>query len=263
MMTVQQQSAGCVLAREHGHRFDRRADEVARQVHVVHAVVQVERRVVGRAREVGGGRHVLAEEADHRAERGRPGDVVGDAVGGGKALHEADADGAAGRARGVGYRARIGSIRAAGLLHEDVQAALQRSDGQIAVLHRADGHAGNIDPWQRQQFAEFSGDVLHAVAACHHLGAAAVEVADTGEFDVVPQQLRQQHLFGVAAAAGPDDAAGHAGRRLALSCSRFLMKAQAAASSACSSCAGGFHCAKGMPMRSSSRRNGSRQIAPA
>ena len=157
--------------------------------------------------------------------------------------------------------ARIGRAGAAGLFHEDMQAALQCRDREVAVLHRAGSHAGDVDVRQREQLGEVRRHMLHAVAAGHFFSGAAVDVAHTDEFDVVAHQLRQQHRFRMPPAAGPDHAAGHV--LPPFKAMRFLMNAHEAESSACSSRDGGFHCANGMPMRSSVRRNGSRQIAPA
>ena len=96
--------------------------QVRHEVEIVDAMVQVESGVVDVAREIGGRGHVLAQEAGSGPEVRRVKHVRRDAVRRRVALHEAENDGHAPRAGGVGQFLRQPCRWRGRLLDEDRQA---------------------------------------------------------------------------------------------------------------------------------------------
>ena len=258
---VQQQLAGRELVPPHAQRLHRLADQVRHEVEVMHAVVQVEARVVRIACEVGRRRHVLAQEAGARPELGGGQHAVRDPVRGREALHEAHDHGHAARPRQVRQRLRVGGRGGRRLLDEDRAPRLHAGGGDLGVRLRPGCHADDVDAGVGEHVAPVARERRHAQALRGLGQAGLVDVAQLHQPQAAAGQLRQQHLVGVPAAADPCDAF-HACSCLA-SARAARRKAALAASGVSSSSVGARHCASPTPRRCSLRRKGSSVIGPA
>ncbi len=172
----------------------------------MHAVVQEEPCVVGIAHEIGGRRHVLAEQADAWTELGGAQDVPGDAVGSRIALHETDDARLAGASRSFGKSLRTGSVGCWRLLDEDRKATLQRGLAECGVLCWSDCHADGIQTGMLQQVHRIGVPGGNAIPVADQCKASRIDIAHRLKPSVQSHKLRQQHLGGMVAAADPANA---------------------------------------------------------
>ncbi len=222
--------------------------------------MQVEARIVGILREIGGRGHVLAQEARGRPELGLAHEIDRDPIGGRIALHEAEHERLARLRGGLGQAPRLRFVGPRRLLHENRQTARQRKGPELQMRRRADRHAHGVDVLARDQGFRVGRAVLRrdAVAARGLRQPRRIRVAQRGQHGVVAHEMRQKHFSGMRAATDPADS--HAALRAASRQARN--SAALAANSGSSSRCGARHCATQVPAGTSSRRNGSSVIGP-
>ena len=184
------------------------AHQVRDQVEIMHAVMQVEAGVVDVPREVGRRGHVLAEEARRLPEFRRADDVGRDAVCGGVAFHEAHHDRNATGLRGIRQFLRLSGRGGRRLLDEERQPPCDGRKADLVMLLRPHGEADGVDIRAGEQGAPVA-ELVRGCDAVAPAGRGEVfrrDVADRLQNDIVPRDLRQQHLVGMGAAADPAEA---------------------------------------------------------